>query len=76
MKHNIAMTEEEEKIQRTKQLLHRVFNTPDGRQAIDHLQKVFLPAPSSSHHGISEQCLFGRAEVVMYLVRHAAILQP
>lgn len=70
------MTEEEKKILVTKQLLHRVFNTQDGRQAIDHLQKVFMPAPTSHHQGASEQCMLGRAEVILYLVRHAAILQP
>lgn len=67
---------DEEKIEQTKQLLRRVFNTPDGRQAVDHLQKVFLPAPSAHHQGASEQCMLGRAEVILYLVRHAAILQP
>jgi hypothetical protein len=67
---------DEEKIEQTKQLLRRVFNTPDGRQAVDHLQKVFLPAPSTHHQGASEQCMLGRAEVILYLVRHAAILQP
>lgn len=69
------MTEEQKKAEETKQLLQRVVATPDGRAMINHLQKIFLPAPTIEHRGASEQCYLGRAEVILYLVRHSSILQ-
>jgi hypothetical protein len=68
------MTEEERKASETKQLIQRVMGSPDGKKLIDHLQKVFMSAPTSPHTGSSEQCMLGRAEVILYLVRHSGIL--
>jgi hypothetical protein len=68
------MTEEERKASQTKQLLNRVFSTPDGKAVLDHLQKVFVPAPTMTHQGMSEQCMLGRAEVILYLVRNSSLL--
>lgn len=58
-------------VEETRALFTRVFQSPDGRRVLDHLHKVFLPAPTMAHQGLSEQCLFGRAEVVLYCTRNA-----